>query len=121
MKILTRFIGSTAIAIGLVIAVMGGSTHLIRQTEKSVEQSRDRATQAVRKTQDLRLSLEEQTSALKNYLLLNRTRTDLNAYGQAKAKFLAELETLKILIPEATQDEFYGFQSSFKERNNSYS
>ncbi len=105
MKILTRFIGSTAIAIGLVIAVMGGSTHLIRQTEKSVEQSRDRATQAVRKTQDLRLSLEEQTSALKNYLLLNQSRADLAVYEAAKAEFLAGLKTLGTLMPEATKTD----------------
>lgn len=105
MKILTRFIGSTAIAIGLVIAVMGGSTHLIRQTEKSVEQSRDRTQQAVRKTQDLRLSLEEQTSTLKNYLLLNRSGADLAVYEQAQAEFLAGLKTLETLMPEATQTD----------------
>ncbi|WP_199321981.1 HAMP domain-containing protein [Leptolyngbya sp. FACHB-321] len=105
MKILTRFIGSTAIAIGLVIAVMGGSTHLIQQTEKAVEQSRDRTHQAVRKTQDLRLSLEEQTSTLKNYLLLNRSRADLAVYEQAQAEFLAGLKTLETLMPESTQTD----------------
>ena len=105
MKILTRFIGSTAIAIGLVITVVGGSTHLIRQTEKAVEQSRDRAAQSVRKTQDLRLSLEEQTSALKNYLLLNQNRADLAVYEAAKAEFLTELKTLETLMPEATKPD----------------
>ncbi|OKH37276.1 hybrid sensor histidine kinase/response regulator [[Phormidium ambiguum] IAM M-71] len=103
MKILTRFIGSTAISIGLVIAVMGGSTHLIRQTEKSVEESRDLANQAVRQTQDLRLSLAKQTAALKNFLLLNRSRADLDAYEEAKAEFLAGLKTLETLMPNATQ------------------
>ncbi|PZV07254.1 MAG: hybrid sensor histidine kinase/response regulator [Leptolyngbya sp.] len=105
MKILTRFIGSTAIAIGLVITVVGGSTYLIRQTEKTVEQSRDRAAQSVRKTQDLRLSLEEQTSALKNYLLLNQSRADLAVYEAAKAEFLTELKTLETLMPEATKPD----------------
>lgn len=105
MKILTRFIGSTAISIGLVIAVMGGSTHLIRQTEKSVEESRDLANQAVRQTQDLRLSLAKQTAALKNFLLLNRSRADLDAYEEAKAEFLAGLKTLETLMPNATQTD----------------
>ncbi|MBD1865554.1 MULTISPECIES: response regulator [Trichocoleus] len=105
MKILTRFIGSTTIAIGLVIAVVGGSTLLIQKTENAVEKSRDRTNQAVRKTQDLRLDLEEQTSALKDYLLLNQGRADLDAYEQAKVKFLADLETLETLIPEARQTD----------------
>ena len=103
MKILTRFIGSTVIATGLVIAVMGGSTYLIRQAENSVQQSRDRTNQAVRKTQDLRVFLEEQTSALKDYLLLNRSDADLDAYRQANAEFLGSLKALEVLTPEAMQ------------------
>lgn len=103
MKILTRFISSTVISIGLVTAVMGGSTYLIRKNEILVGHSRDRSNQAVHKTQDLRLSLAEQTSALKDYLLLNQSHTDLAAYEQAKAEFLEGLKTLETLMPEATQ------------------
>ncbi|MDJ0795237.1 MAG: ATP-binding protein [Calothrix sp. MO_167.B12] len=105
MKIITKFIGSTAISVGLVAALLGGSTLLIQQIEKSVEQSRDRTNQAVRTSQKLSLSLEKQTSALKNYLLLNRNTTYLTSYGQAMSNFLASLSEIEQLMPEAKQAE----------------
>ncbi|RUR86933.1 hypothetical protein PCC6912_03760 [Chlorogloeopsis fritschii PCC 6912] len=105
MKILTKFIGSTAISVGLVIVLMGGSTLLIKQTEQSVERSRDRTNQAVRQTQDLQLYLEEQTSALKNYLLLNHSAADIAAYEQGVLKFSTALNTLEQLMPEAKQPD----------------
>ncbi|MDJ0617973.1 MAG: ATP-binding protein [Calothrix sp. MO_192.B10] len=105
MKIITKFIGSTAISVGLVAALLGGSTTVIKQIEKSVEQSRDRTNQAVRTSQKLRLSLEKQTSALKNYLLLNRNTTHLTSYEQAMSNFLTSLSEIKQLMPEAKQPE----------------
>ncbi len=105
MKIFTKFIGSTAISVGLVAALLGGSTTVIKQIEKSVEQSRDRSNQAVRTSQELRLSLEKQTSALKNYLLLNRNTTHLTSYEQAMSNFLTSLSKIKQLMPEAKQPE----------------
>jgi len=105
MKILTKFIASTAISVGLVSVLLGGSTLLIKQIEKSVTQSRDRANQAVRLTQDLRLSLEKQTSVLRNYLLLNRNSADMASYEQAMSEFLQNLAALKQLIPEVKQPD----------------
>lgn len=113
MNILTKFIGSTAISVGLVIVLMGGSTHLIKQTEKSVERSRDRTNQAVRQTQDLELYLEEQTSALKNYLLLNRSTADIVSYEQAVFKFSTTLTALAQLMPEAKQPDVVGRRHQF--------
>ncbi|WP_414562157.1 MULTISPECIES: ATP-binding protein [unclassified Anabaena] len=105
MKILTKFIGSTAISVGLVIFLLWGSTLLIKQIEKSVESSRDRTNQAVDKTQDLQLALEEQISALKNYLLLNRSTADIVVYEQAVSKFSTHLTTLEQLMPQAKQTD----------------
>jgi signal transduction histidine kinase/FixJ family two-component response regulator len=105
MKILTRFIGSTAIAVSLVVVVVGGSTLLIQQMEQSVEDSHERTDQAVRKTKRLQISLEKQTSALKNYLLLNRTVTDLAGYQYAVTDFLATLTELETLMPDAKQPD----------------
>ena len=105
MKILTKFIASTAISVGLVSVLLGGSTLLIKHIEKSVTQSRDRTNQAVRLTQDLRLSLEKQTSVLKNYLLLNRNTADMTSYEQAMSEFLTNLAALKQLIPEVKQPD----------------
>ncbi|MDB9313096.1 histidine kinase dimerization/phospho-acceptor domain-containing protein [Spirulina sp. CS-785/01] len=105
MRIFTRFIGSTVIAIGLVTVIMGGSTYLIQQTQQSVEEKRDRINQAVRETQNLQLSLVEQTSALKSYLLLNRNPINLTTYEQAETQFLEGLAQLETLMPQATQPD----------------
>ncbi|MEO1376680.1 MAG: ATP-binding protein [Cyanobacteria bacterium J06635_10] len=105
MKIITKFIASTAISVGLVTALLGGGTILIKQMEKSVEQSRDRTNRAVRTSQKLSLSLEKQISALQNYLLLNRNTIYLRSYEQAMSSFLSSLSEIKQLIPEAKQPE----------------
>jgi signal transduction histidine kinase len=108
MKILTKFIGSTAISVGMVLVLVGGSTILIKKTERSVQLSRDLADQAVRKTQEIQLSLEEQTSALKNYLLLNHSAGDMGVYDQAASRFSQTLMELKQLMPEAKQSDQVG-------------
>ncbi len=105
MKIITKFIASTAISVGLVAALLGGSTLLIKNIEKSVEQSRDRTNQAVRTSQELRLALEKQTSALKNYLLLNYKTGELTNYQQAMSDFLTSLSEIQQLMPEAKHPE----------------
>ncbi|BCL35682.1 ATP-binding protein [Nostoc sp. MS1] len=103
MKIVTKFIASTAISVSLVSVLLGGSTLLIKQIEKSVTQSRDRTNQAVLLTQNLQLSLEKQTSVLKNYLLLNRNPTDIASYQQEMSNFLANLAALEQLLPDVKQ------------------
>jgi len=103
MKLLTRFIGSSTIVVGLVGLLMGGSTLLINQAEQSVETSREKATQALRQTQKLQLTLEKQTSALKDYLLLDRRAADITKYEKAKSNFLVTLEELQGLMPEAME------------------
>ncbi len=105
MKIITKFIASTAISVGLVAALLGGSTLLIKNIEKSVEQSRDRTNQAVRTSQELRLALEKQTSAIKNYLLLNYKTGELTNYQQAMSDFLTSLSEIQQLMPEAKHPE----------------
>ena len=84
---------------------MGGSTLLINHMETSVERGRDRTSQAIYKSQNLELYLKKQTSALKNYLLLNRSAADMVEYQQAMTQFLTTLTELKTLMPEATQTD----------------
>lgn len=108
MKILTKFIGSTVISVGLVTVLLAGSTILMKQIEESVEERRYRTNQEVYKSQELRLYLEKQTSALKNYFLLNRSNADLKSYEKAKLKFLTSLEDIKQLMPKAKQPQVVG-------------
>lgn len=105
MKILTKFIVSTSISLGLVATLLGGSTLLIRSTEKSIEKTRNHTNQAVHISQELKLSLEKQTSTLKDYLLLNRSVFYLDIYQQEISKFLTSLEEIKQLIPESKKTE----------------
>ena len=108
MKILTKFILSTSISLGLVTSLLGVSRLLIGRTEKSIEKARNHTNQAVYITHALMLSLERQTSFLKDYLLFNRGVFYLNSYQQEKLKFLASLEKIKQLIPESKKTEVVG-------------
>ncbi|MEB3341433.1 ATP-binding protein [Okeania sp.] len=105
MKILTKFIISTAVSVGLVFALVGSSTLLIIKIEKSIEETRNYTNQAVHTSQELKLSLEKQTSALKNYLLLNRSPIEIYNYQQEISRFLLALEEIKQLIPESKKPE----------------
>ena len=113
MKILTKFIVSTSISLGLVATLLGGSTLLIRSTEKSIEKTRNHTNQAVHISQELKLSLEKQTSTLKDYLLFNRSVFYLDIYQQEISKFLTSLEEIKQLIPESKKTEVVGRRYQF--------
>ncbi len=113
MNILTKFLRATAISAGLVVIAAGGGSLLIQQTQKQVEQSQIITRQAVRETQELRVSLEEQTSALKDYLMLDRQTADLEKYQKAKQQFLASLEELEQLLPGAKQPDVVRRRHSF--------
>jgi len=113
MKIITKFIASTAISVGLVAALLGGSTLVITRIEKSIEQSRNYTNKAVHTSQELKLSLERQTSALKGYLLLDRSPPHLKKYQQQMSKFLSSLEEIQQLIPESKKPEVIGRRHQF--------
>lgn len=113
MKILTKFIVSTSISLGLVAALLGGSGLLIRWTEKSIEKTRNYTDQAVHISQELMLSLEKQTSVLKDYLLFDRSVFYLDSYQQERSKFLTSLEKIKQLIPESKKTEVVGRRYQF--------
>lgn len=113
MKIFTKFIGSAAITLGLVTALFGGRAFMIQQIDESVEQRRELTYQKVHTSQELRLYLEKQTSALKNYLLLNRNNADLKSYKQSKSQFLKSLSEIKQLMPNAKQPEVVARRHQF--------
>ncbi|RUR81845.1 ATP-binding protein [Chlorogloeopsis fritschii PCC 9212] len=103
MKLLHKFLGSSAIVVGLVALLMGGSTFVIRGAEIAQEVSREKTSQALQKALALQLTLEKQTSALKNFLLLNRNTSDMTEYHQAMSNFLLLVDELDRLMPEATE------------------
>lgn len=103
MKLLTRFIGSSAIVAILVATLLGGNTALIRQAEDSVEASHDRTDEALETSRELQFNLEQQTAALKDYLLLDHSSADMEHYREHAAEFMASLEELERLLPGASE------------------
>jgi signal transduction histidine kinase len=103
MKLLARFAGSSAIVMGLVTFLIGGSTFTIRHIEISREASHEKTIEAIQKTLSLQLALEKQISTLNNFLLLNRDASVLLEYQRAVSNFLLKLDQLKQLMPETTE------------------
>jgi signal transduction histidine kinase len=103
MKLLTRFAGSSAIVIGLVGLLTGGSNFFIKTIAVSQEASHEKTVVAVKKTMSLQLALEKQTSILKNFFLLKHDPAILAEYERAMSNFLLQLDELKQLIPDATE------------------
>lgn len=116
MKLLTKFIGSSAIAAGLVAILLGGSTILIRQAEESVKASHDRTDEALETSRELKFSLEQQTAALKDYLLLGRSSADIEQYREHAGEFLVNLEALERLVPEMKEPAVVRSRYQFLER-----
>ena len=100
MKIATKFITSSILAVGLSIFLIGGSNFLFKQAEKSVEESRKQTKQALEIAMQLQVSLRDQIVTLKDFLMLNRDRSDMARYEKAKTQFLTRLKELENLIPE---------------------
>jgi signal transduction histidine kinase len=103
MKLLARFASSSAIVMGLVTFLIGGSTFAIRHIEASREASHEKTVEAIQKTLSLQLALEKQISTLDNFLLFNWDASILLEYQKATSNFSLQLDQLKQLIPETTE------------------
>ena len=100
MKIATKFISSSVLAVGLSIFLIGGSNFLLRRAENSVEESRTQTRQALEIAMQLQVSLRDQIVTLKDFLMLNRDQSDIARYQKANTQFLTNLKELESLMPE---------------------
>ena len=100
MRITTKFIGSSVLAVSLTISLIGGSNFLLRRAEKSVEASRNQTRQALEIAMELQVSLRDQIVTLKDFLLLNRDESDMARYQKANSQFLTNLQELENLMIE---------------------
>ena len=100
MKIATKFISSSVLAVGLSIFLIGGSNFLLRRAENSVEESRNQTRQALEIAMQLQVSLRDQIVTLKDFLMLNRDESDMARYQKANTQFLTSLKELESLMPE---------------------
>lgn len=99
MKITTKFIGSSAIVLGLIIFLISGSAWLIRRTEVSLNASREKTHKTMNTVMKLEVYLQNQVGALKDFLLLDRESVAMQRYQQAMSSFSISLDELELLMP----------------------
>ena len=100
MKITTKFLGSSALVLVSIIALVAGSSIWLKRAQQSVENSSQRTERAIAIILTLEVSLRDQVVALKDFLLLNRMASDMAKYQKAKSNFLLGLDELERLVPE---------------------
>ncbi len=100
MKITTKFISSSLLAIGFSLSLMSGSNFLLRRAEQSVIDSQIQTRKALETAMALQVSLRDQIVTLKDVLLLNHDSSDLARYQKANDQFLISLQALEQLMPD---------------------
>ena len=100
MKISTKFIGSSAVVVGLIAVVLGGSTFLRNQAEESAHRQLEQANRAIELALELDTDLADETNKIKDNVLLKDQDSDIKKY---QTKFLADLKELERLMPEAEE------------------
>ena len=98
MKIITKFVGSSLIMMGLIGSLLGGSAITLRNIERGMENKREKSREALYTIQDLKTALSDEVILLHDFILLNRSSLEMSKYQQAKSKFLADLDELELLI-----------------------
>lgn len=98
MKILTKFIGSSVAIAGLILSVNVSSEVLLKQAETAMETSHEKVDRASSKVLNLKVSLRDQISALKSYLILDRYPGDMAKYHKSMSGFLLTLDELETLM-----------------------
>lgn len=99
MKILTKFIGSSIALVGLTLCVTIGSEFLLKPVEGAAESSHQKANCTSKAVLNLKLSLRDQISALKDFIVLNHNPSDMAKYRKARSEFILSLDELETLIP----------------------
>lgn len=98
MKILTKFVGSSVAIAGIILSVNVSSEVLLKQAETAMETSHEKVDRASSKVLNLKVSLRDQISALKSYLILDRYPGDMAKYHKSMSEFLLTLDDLETLM-----------------------
>ena len=100
MKISTKFIGSSAAAIGLIAIIIGGGTIWRNHSVNSAHRQFKKSHQAIELAFQSEINLQAEINALKDNLLLKDRESDIKKYH---TKFLDDLKKLKQLMPNAPE------------------
>ncbi|MEM7530849.1 MAG: ATP-binding protein [Chloroflexota bacterium] len=97
LSLSTKFIAPYVIIIVLSIVLSISSTILLRRLENSVLESQQRSEQALTIALNLSISLREQITVLKDFVIFDQDASDLSLYTEERNKFLTDLTLLETL------------------------
>ena len=100
MKISTKFIGSSAVAIGLIAIILGSATIWRNRSIASAHYQFKKSHQAIELGLQSEIHLQAEINALKDHLLLKDRESEVKKYH---IKFLEDLKKLKHLMPNAPE------------------
>ncbi|MDJ0772605.1 MAG: ATP-binding protein [Mastigocoleus sp. MO_167.B18] len=100
MKISTKFIGSSAAAIGLIAIILSGGTIWRNRSVASAHHQFKKSHQTIELALQLEIHLKAEINALKDNLLLKDRKSEIEKYN---TKFLGDLKILQQLMPEAPE------------------
>ncbi|MBD2384330.1 sensor histidine kinase [Cylindrospermum sp. FACHB-282] len=100
MKISTKFFTGSAIFVGLIVAILVGNNLVFQQIKQIVIDKSKQSTETIKASLEAENALKSEIIALKDIVLFNTKKSELN---QFQAQFLESLDKLEILIPDATK------------------
>ncbi|MEM8640290.1 MAG: ATP-binding protein [Cyanobacteria bacterium P01_G01_bin.54] len=103
MKIKIKFLLSSALVIGVIIASFGGTTIVGKHLEEQFDKRDDITDEALEIVADLEVKVRDEASALKNHVLLDTSTNDMTHFREQKAMVLSDLATLSTLLPASSE------------------
>ena len=101
MRITTKFIGSSAILIGLTALLSGSSYWMDRQAARSLDERYALTQNMNNSVVQLQMSLQRQITALSRLTVLRDDVGQIGVYKQSRRNFFEALDSLETLIPES--------------------
>lgn len=100
MKITTKFLASSVVTSGLIIAVITGSNWLLRREQEKAEQYRTDSVATIQQMAALEKSLRDEIIAVDEFLFIQKTPDVQDRYQQASNQFLQQLESAEFTPSE---------------------
>jgi len=99
MKIATKFLGSSALVVGLIACLSLGSDYLIKRADQSAEVNRNTTRETLNTLLNLKVFVRDQRGSLKDFISLNHQASDMAESQKSMSEFLINLEELERLLP----------------------
>ncbi|MGB3642739.1 MAG: ATP-binding protein [Rivularia sp. (in: cyanobacteria)] len=100
MKIFTKFILSSTCFAGLITAVLVGTSLWRNRITETIYRQLNKSSRAIEIALELEVDLKNEIDALKDDVLLNNKKLDIE---EKQNQFLAKLDKLELLIPDAQE------------------